>query len=241
MEQPGTGRPAVIAHRGASADHAENTVEAFRGALAQGAAWVELDVRLARDGSLVVHHDPTYPDGREVFSVVAADRPGRVPDLVAALDACAGMGVNVEIKNTPGDLGDGAPAWGTEVADAVVDVLRGRMAAGVDQELLVSCFDWSTLERVRELDAGLPTAFLVFDLHADPTAPERAAAAGHRALHPWDPFVDEALVGRCHDAGLAVNTWTVDDPARITELARLGVDGIVTNVPAVAVAALTAV
>jgi glycerophosphoryl diester phosphodiesterase len=226
--------PLVIAHRGASADHPENTVAAFAGARGQGADWVELDVRVAADGALVVHHDPTYPDGRDVIAVAAPDRPAHVPMLDAALDACSGMGVNVEIKNSPGDLGVAPAAWGTDVADAVVALLAGRAAAGRDGEVLVSCFDWTTLQRVRELDPSMPTAFLVFDLAADPQAPERSAEAGHVALHPWDPFVDEALVARCHGVGVAVNTWTVDDPLRITELARLGVDGIVTNVPAVA-------
>ena len=46
------------------------------------------------------------------------------------------------------------------------------------------------------------------------------------------------LVELAHAAGLVVNVWTVDDPARIEELAGMGVDGIVTNVPAVAAAVL---
>ncbi|RTL05322.1 MAG: glycerophosphodiester phosphodiesterase, partial [Acidimicrobiia bacterium] len=52
-----THRPLVIAHRGASADEPENTASAFRVAAEQGADWVELDVRLAADGSLIVNHD----------------------------------------------------------------------------------------------------------------------------------------------------------------------------------------
>jgi glycerophosphoryl diester phosphodiesterase len=46
------------------------------------------------------------------------------------------------------------------------------------------------------------------------------------------------LVALAHDQGVAVNTWTVDDPARMVELAGWGVDGVVTNVPDVARAAL---
>lgn len=232
------GAPLVIAHRGASADHPENTVAAFHGAREQGADWVELDVRLAVDGALVVHHDPIYRDGRSVASCPSDQRPQGVPLLAEALDACAGMGVNVEIKNTPGDLGPEPPEWSVAVADLVVALLDGRAAADHEVDLLVSCFDWATLARVRELSPGLPSAFLVFDLAADPDAPERAAAGGHVALHPWDPFVDADLLARCHGVGLAVNTWTVDDPERIAQLARLGVDGIVTNVPAQARAAL---
>ena len=58
--------------------------------------------------------------------------------------------------------------------------------------------------------------------------------SGHAALHPYDATVTAELVSACHEAGLLVNVWTVDDPARIRELADIGVDGIVTNVPDVA-------
>ena len=61
---------------------------------------------------------------------------------------------------------------------------------------------------------------------------------GHRALHPYDPIVDAALVAACHAAGIEVNVWTVDDPARMVGLVALGVDGICTNVPDVALRVL---
>jgi glycerophosphoryl diester phosphodiesterase len=232
-------RPLVIAHRGASADHPENTVAAFRGAAEQGADWVELDVRPTLDGELVVHHDPAYPDGRTVWEVGRDDRPRGVCTLAEALDTCAGMGVNVELKNTPGDLGGerGAPP-SFAVVDVVVELLAERRTAGSGDRILVSSFDPPTLARVRELDPTLATAALVLDLNAAPSAPEDAAAAGHGALNPWDPFVDEALVGRCRSLGIAVYPWTVDDPDRIAQLGRLGVDGVITNVPGVALEVL---
>jgi glycerophosphoryl diester phosphodiesterase len=94
---------------------------------------------------------------------------------------------------------------------------------------------------VRALDPGVPTAYLVH-FHRDADRAEAAirtcVAHGHAALHPWDPSVDAALVERAHSAGIAVNAWTVDDPARIRALAAMGVDGIVTNVPDVALRAL---
>jgi glycerophosphoryl diester phosphodiesterase len=53
-------------------------------------------------------------------------------------------------------------------------------------------------------------------------------------LHPWGPTVDAELVRSCHDAGLRVNTWTVDEPDWMRRLAEMGIDGIVTNDPALA-------
>src|SRR5262245_27082175 len=94
-------RPAVIAHRGASRAAPENTLEAFRLARSLGADAVELDVRRTRDGALAVHHDARLPDGQSVVDLSAAELPRSVPLLDAALDACAGMWVNVEIKNDP--------------------------------------------------------------------------------------------------------------------------------------------
>ena len=215
--------PAVIGHRGASGRFPENTVAAFRAARSLGADWVELDVRRTADGVLAVHHDDRLPDGRAIADVLAGDLPADVPDLVAALVASAGLGVNVEVK----------PHDDVRVADEVVDVVRAWGG-----EVLLSSFQPELLDRVREIADDVPTALL---LYVDPAgAIDACARAGHRALHPWDPTVDAVLVERCHAAGLAVNVWTVDDPDRMRELAAIGVDGIVTNVPDVARAVLDA-
>ena len=208
---------------------------AFLGAREEGASWVELDVRLSSDGQLVVHHDPWYSGGLGVATSPADARPETVPLLAEALDACAGMGVNVEIKNTPGDLGDEGVEHSLEVVDLVVSLVTQR---GSEQPIQISSFDEPTLARVRALAPDLPTAQLLFDLSGDPEAVERAAEAGHGAINPWDPFVDEALVARCDALGLEINPWTVDDPERIRTLAVLGVTGIITNTPAAAIAAL---
>ncbi len=218
-------RPLIYAHRGASADHLENTVPAFLGAREQGSDWVELDVHLTADGGLAVVHDGHYTDGRTVHEHPASTRPATVPLLDEALDACAGMGVNIEIKVTRPD---------TTLADRVVALVGSRRGAGVDQPICISSFDEATLDRVRELDPAIDTAQLLFDLAADPDAVERAASKGAVAINPWDPFVDAALVQRCRALGLAVNPWTVDDRERIIELAALGVDGIITNTPGLA-------
>jgi glycerophosphoryl diester phosphodiesterase len=60
------------------------------------------------------------------------------------------------------------------------------------------------------------------------------AAKGHSALHPWVGALSRDDVDECHAHGLAVNTWTCDDPDRMRELVAWGVDGICTNVPDVA-------
>jgi glycerophosphoryl diester phosphodiesterase len=216
----------VIAHRGASAAAPENTVDAFRLARELGADWVELDARRTADGKVVVHHDAVLADGRAIVELARAELPPSVCDLTDALDACEGMSINIEIKNWPADPDfDETEA----VARQVVELVRER---SIHDRVLVSCFHYPTLQRIRELDPAIPTAFLhlLIDRSWDELAQD-VAADGHVALHPWDGLVDESLVAAAKAHSLEVNVWTVDDPDRMAQLIALGVDGLCTNVP----------
>lgn len=227
-------RPLIYGHRGASADARENTLEAFCLARDQGADGVELDVRRSADGSLVLHHDATLADGRVVCEVPDADLPDWIPTLEAALDVCEGMVVNVEIKNSPTDP-DHDPS--RRLADDVVALLQAR---GGRDDALVSSFDLRTVDRVRAVDASVRTAFLTYIDPVGEASVALAADRGHCAIHPHAWSVDADFVALAHRRGLEVNVWTVDDPERIRALADAGVDGIVTNVPAIAREALRA-
>jgi glycerophosphoryl diester phosphodiesterase len=224
----------VIAHRGASKARPENTVEAFRVARELGADWVELDVRVTRDRALAVHHDAAATQGKPIANMVREEIPAGIPLLAEALLACAGMGVNVEIKNMPNEPGFDERA---AVADLVAEVLAANDPA---QPILVSSFHPGTLDRLRAVEPAIARALLTFNLPDPTTVVEACVAAGHVALNPFVGTVDAALVEACHQAGIAVNVWTVDDPERMAELVDLGVDGIVTNVPDVARAVVDA-
>jgi glycerophosphoryl diester phosphodiesterase len=224
--------PLVVAHRGASAAHPPgNTVEAFRAAADLGADWVELDVRLTADRALAVHHDPDLPDGRAIAALTADELPAWVPLLDAALDACGPLGVNVELKS---DVA-GSPV---PMVEGVVAELRRR---GDPSRWLLTSFDWIVMGMARRLAPELATGLLFFDPGLAAAAVADAAREGHSAVNPWDPAVDEAFVHLAHEAGVAVNVWTVDGPDRIGELAALGVDGVITNVPDLARAVLSEV
>jgi glycerophosphoryl diester phosphodiesterase len=216
----------VIAHRGAPMAAPENTVESFVSAVRLGADGIELDVRRAADGVLVVHHDASLPGGRPVSSVPAAELPPHVPTLRAALEACAGAWVNVEIKNDPSEPGFEADR---RLAD---DTLAVLLDLDHPARWLVSSFDLATVDRVRELHESIPTAWLVVGVPDDAVA----VLVDHRhdALHPFDGALTRAHVDALHAAAKAVNVWTCDDPARMAELVAWGVDGICTNVPDVA-------
>jgi glycerophosphoryl diester phosphodiesterase len=217
----------IIAHRGASKAERENTLAAFRTARRLGSDAVELDVRRGADGSLVVHHDAHLADGRPVAELSVEQLPDGIPVLPDALDACEGMWVNVEIKSDPRE-----PDFHPDriLADAVVELLLGRPEPV--SRWVISSFDREMIERVRQLAPELPTAWLTLD--ADGRLIRELAAAGHTALHPYVGFVTREMIDACHQVGLAVNTWTCDDPERMLELAGWGVDGICTNVPDIA-------
>lgn len=213
----------VIAHRGASAAHPPgNTVVAFRAARELGATWVELDVRRSGDSQLVVIHEAELPDGRPVHESKRAEIPDWVPSLDEALDACEGMGVNVEIKNLPDEA---AFDPDERITDQVCELVQGRDAP----EVLVSSFNLATIDRVRARAPQLATAFLVLRM----TDGELRAAheRGHATIHPLHRVVDAERVDRARELSLEINAWTVNDPDRMRVLAELGVDGIVSDVP----------
>jgi glycerophosphoryl diester phosphodiesterase len=225
----------VIGHQGAPAVAAGNTLASFGAARAQGADGVELDVRRAAGGHLAVNHDAELPDGRALTDLTAAGLPECMPDLAAALDACAGLElVNVEIKNWPADRDFDATL---AIAERVATVIAGRPQAERDR-VVVSCFHRPTIDRVHEVASDVATGWLMLGF---PTVDEIVAEAvehGHRAIHPHHSSLDAEAVERIHAAGLAVNTWTCDLPERIRWLADVGVDSVITNVPDVALEAL---
>jgi glycerophosphoryl diester phosphodiesterase len=224
---------AVIAHRGASAVRRENTVEAFVEARRLGADMVELDVRRTRDDALVIHHDASVPGMGPIIGLRRDELPPWVPTLDQAIDACAGMIVNIEVKSSPLDPDFDENRW---VAATVAERVGER---AWHDRVLVSSFDLMSIDRVHTIDDAIPTALLTlpgFDTHE---AAATALAHGHRVLHPHDLAVTSELVEHLHARGITVNVWTVDDPARMSALVEMGVDGICTNVPDVLVRVLT--
>lgn len=225
---------AIWAHQGASHAKPPNSLEAFTEARAQGADGVELDVRRSRDGALVVRHDATLADGRPIHGLDVAELPPEIPLLDAALTACDGMLVNIEIKNAAVDIDHDPTEYLAGAVAALVDEL------GVKHRVVVSSFSLATIDRVRDADPEVPCGYIASARWDQMASLQRAIDAGHAAFHPYHLVVNAELVRRAHDAGLAVNPWTVDDPDRVRWLVEeCGVDAVMTNVPDVARAALT--
>ncbi len=220
----------IIAHRGASAIEKENTLAAFAAAARMGADAVELDVRRTADGLMAVHHDPVLPDGRVICETNGADLPSHVPFLDQALDACAGMWVNIEIKNYPDD-----PDY--DPSDAITAIVaRYLEQRDEDDRWLISGFSRHTVDAMRTLRPTIKTAWLtvgVGDEDIEKVARD-LARSGHTALHPWVERLTQKCIDVCHSHALQVNSWTCDDPKKMQEIIDWGIDGICTNVPDIA-------
>lgn len=231
----------VLAHRGAAAGGAQNSIAAFVAARHLGADGVELDVRHGASGALVVSHDAEIPGLGPVANLAAADLPPHVPLLADALAACQGLVVDVEVKHHPDDPDRRlAAAVAAAVAGAPPAVAGAPPAVAAAPTrgpgpvaVLVSSFDAASLAVVGERAPHVPTGLLV-GWAADPwMAMEEAGRLGCTALHPFVTQVDAALVGEAHRRGLAVNAWTVNADADLAAMARLGVDAVITDrVPA---------
>jgi glycerophosphoryl diester phosphodiesterase len=230
--------PLVLAHRGASRAAPENTVAAFNAARTLGADGVELDVRHTADGALVIHHDPEIPGFGLIVDAALADLRAAVPSVptfAEALAACTGLLVNVEIKCLPWDPDADTPDHAH--VRAVVDALSASPL-----ELIVSSFDLSAIDACRIFAPELATAWLTAD-QAVVDAAARAHAHGHAAVNPDRKSALAASpsdIAAAHELGVTVNVWTVDEPADMLQLAQLGVDALITNVPDVARATLNA-
>lgn len=248
-------RPLVLGHRGSSAAYPENTLLAFRQALAEGADGVEMDVMMCASGEPVVVHDDDLgrvTGGKEgsgldvrtsrLSEIQRHDvgRGERVPTLVQVLAALGEDAlINIELKSR--DVKTASDYIGLVqddgLARAVAEILRrGRRPAG---STLVSSFDPFQLVRFARVAADLlPQLPLAFLFHRQQIRPLREAWPASllplRAVHPDAALVDAVSLRRWRAQRYFVHTWTVDEPSEIAALTALGVDAIITNTPAVA-------
>ncbi|WP_448620175.1 glycerophosphodiester phosphodiesterase [Geodermatophilus sp. URMC 65] len=154
--------PAVIGHRGLGCGtvrgHRENTLGSFTAAAAQGATWVEADVRRTADDVLVVRHDEVYPDGTRVAEVTAAeaDRRGtlRLHTLLEQLPH--DVGLDVDLKPAIDDsLRPPSRTTAALLAPVVAAAVRRR-------PLLVTSFDPAALHRLRCQEPSVPLGWLTW-------------------------------------------------------------------------------
>jgi glycerophosphoryl diester phosphodiesterase len=242
------GRPQIFAHRGGAALRPENTLLAFDHGLSLGADGLEFDVHLSRDGVVVVHHDATLErttSGRGPLAALTAEELGRldagyafpgfrgaaggIPTLDTVLRRYPSVPLIIELKvNQP------------LLAQRTIDAVR---AAGAVDRVALGSFGTRVLRAARTYEPAIRTG----------SSREETRLALYRSWVRWPVrrpaygayqvpevsgstrVVSPRFVQYAHDAGVAVQVWTVDDPADMQRLLDWGVDGLISDRPDIAV------
>lgn len=212
----------------------ENTLTAFRHAVALGYARLETDVHVTRDGVLLAFHDDALDRVTDrtgaiadlTYDEVAQARIGgreHVATLAELLDACPEAYLNIDLK-------------AAGAVDALADLVARR---GLADRVLVGSFSRRRLRAFRRRTGGsVATSAHPWEVAAYLLLPGRLATwltrGRPRALqvpHHRGPFVvaGRRLVRRAHQAGLEVHVWTIDDPAEMNLLIDRGVDALMTD------------
>jgi glycerophosphoryl diester phosphodiesterase len=243
----------VIAHRGGSHLRPENTLEAFANALAAGADVLEMDVRSTVDGALVVIHDATVdrttdgsgaveamtlaklqkldagfrwsPDGGKTFPFRGAGI--RIPALEEVFSRFPQMRMNLEIKNPPG----------ATAARPLCDRIRAHR---MQERVLVASMSDEAITAFRAICPEIATSLatsegrtFVFASYAwleSAVTPRGVALQVPDRLRGRD-IATPRLVAAAHGRNLRIHAWTVNEEARMRELAAMGIDGILTDRP----------
>lgn len=241
----------LYAHRGASAERPENTMQAFSRALEVGATAIETDTHLTRDGIFVLSHDPTGGRMAAVAKAISSctldevrgwdvgwgflDAEGkrpfagkgfRVPTLEEALVELPSVPFNVDLKT--GDLG---------AADLAVRLVRKLRA---EDRVRFASFDSRVVEAVRSLgyegETGLGQREVVRVAFSPMALLRRVPPRGNAVQVPprAGPFRLDTRVftDKCHALGLRVDYWVINDPDEAERLFSIGADGVMTDDPA---------
>ncbi|NED98014.1 glycerophosphodiester phosphodiesterase [Phytoactinopolyspora alkaliphila] len=211
-------------HRGAMSTAPENTLSSFAAAVEQGANEIELDLRLSKDGTIVVIHDATVDrttDGSGAVSTLTLDElrtfdagdSERIPTFDEVLDA-TDVALQIEIKDP-----------------AVIEPLSALLADRADHldRLSPTSFDEDV---VGDVARRLPSTLVgLISKTASYELLDRAEALGaRRVLVGWEG-TDRPLVRTAQDRGFHVNVWPVNSAEQLRTAAELGVDGFTTDYP----------
>lgn len=221
----------VIAHRGASAYRPENTPSAFELAIEQQADMIETDLHFTRDRTVAISHEAQleHLGGKGEF----VDRD---IEAVRKLDAGDGQAVPI-LEEVLDDFGTRVP-FNLEVKRSVRGLYKGIERScweavcvrGMESQTLFSSFFDPVLAEFRRQSETVRTALLLSPQW--PERPiERALELGSEAINPHCSMVNESLIERAHEAGLAVYVYTVDPEDEMNRILDLGADGLFTNRP----------
>ncbi|MBA7669414.1 Glycerophosphodiester phosphodiesterase [subsurface metagenome] len=218
----------VIGHTGASSIAPENTLKSFQKAIELKADFIEFDLRLSKDGEIVIIHDENTLDTTGHNGLVnemtlrelkQLDNGGeKIPTLTELIKIAKGkIKIQSEIK-VPG------------VTQDLVNILRKNVLI---ESSIVSCFEIVELLKIKEIEPTLRIGYLIprvlTNIRIIKRYVLRAIKNEFYAIHPNYQVVDREFVELAHDNSLKVNVWTVNEERIMRKLIDLSVDGIMTE------------
>jgi len=215
----------VTGHRGAAGLEPENTLRSIRKAIELGVDRVEVDVRVSKDGWLVVIHDETVDRTTNGHGYVKdltfhelreldAGRGERIPTLEEVLKLTRGkVTLQIELK-------------AAEATEPTVYLIERNKA---EREVILTSFMHELLRKVHTINPVLRTGALFFDVQGDIC--QRAIDVHSEAIHVYYRNVDSKLVEEAHKRGLKIAVWNPDETEDMKKMISLNVDVIGTNRP----------
>jgi glycerophosphoryl diester phosphodiesterase len=239
--------PLVAAHRGGALLWPENSLLAFRNAIALGADFLELDVHLSKDGEVVVIHDPALDRTTTGVGAVRErtladlralrlkDKDGKITDeVIPTLEEVVGLAAPTAVRLLLEIKADARRERYPAIEDRVLAILDRRP---MTSRTIVIAFDEETIRRVRQLRPDV----MVGALYSPRTLKQKRATVewphetfrrlGARFVGLHQVLVTSRVVAQAREEGLAVGVWTVNELAVMQRFVELEVYMLVTDRP----------
>lgn len=224
----------VTSHRGFSHDVPENTLPAIEKAIEDRTDYIEVDVRVTKDGVPVLLHDSNLERTTGVdkyiwnmtYAEVARLDAGkwmdesfagtRIPTLSEVLENCKGrVGINLEIKY---------PSTEENLIEKVISLIDQYE---MEWQCVISSTNLNYLKQVKELNPNIQTGYISYQLYPGLTENESVDFFSMKSN-----LVTKNILRRIHENGKKLIVWTVNSKTELERLERIGVDNIITDNPA---------
>lgn len=227
-------KPLIYAHRGSSADHPENTRAAFMAAIDEGAHGFETDLRLTKDGEVVLWHDSNMQNLAANKAAIAQSRYSEIkaiyPDVLKLEELLeiavkANIALALETKHP-------VPT-GNEIEHRTIEIIKPFINS---IKISLLSFSWLAIEKATRDSGKLETVALINPMNQ--TIMKRFSSANSVAPALELIKADPEQVTRYQRAGKRVFIWTVNEISDLELCAELGVDVVITDMPSRAVSVL---
>ncbi len=227
-------KPMIIAHRGSSNAAPENTLAALRAAIEERADGVEIDVRMTKDGEIILMHDSTLKRTAGIddnisqltYSELADVDVGswfsssyigeKIPTLREALELCKGeMAIMIEVKGGRYDRYD--------IAKKVVSDVEEM---GMSQDVVVASFNQDVLKEIKELNSSIVTCLILRFAYGNISEMEHVDMFSMESY-----FVYKGISKNIKNSGKSLAVWTLNDRRQMASLRDMGIDQVVTDNP----------